>query len=92
MDRRTFNKLTGLAAIGAFSGRALEADAEQTAPHPGGDDNWPASSVVSNEVVLEDQETLIAFDADSGALTITQAACLAAPILSPIGLKKRVIR
>ncbi len=70
MDRRTFNKLTGLAAIGAFSGKALEADAEQATSDPSAGENWPAPSALSSsEVVLEDQETLIAFDSGSGALT-----------------------
>ncbi len=59
MDRRTFNKLTGLAAIGALS-RNVELGAEQAVAQP------PASA---NEVVLQDETLRVAFDAKSGALT-----------------------
>ena len=59
MDRRTFNKLTGLAAIGALSGN-LEMGAEQTVAQP---------TASTNEVVLQDRMLLVAFDAQSGALT-----------------------
>ena len=59
MDRRTFNKLTGLAAIGALSGN-LEMGAEQTVAQP---------TASANEVVLQDRMLLVAFDAQSGALT-----------------------
>ena len=68
MDRRTFNKLTGLAAIGALS-KNVELGAEQTiaqkkiAADPGGQSAFP------NEVVLEDEALLVAFDVNSGALT-----------------------
>lgn len=55
MDRRTFNKLAGLAAIGAVA-ENVELSAAQAAS-------------VSGEVVLQDSELLIAFDPVSGALT-----------------------
>ncbi|MHB1856230.1 MAG: DUF6259 domain-containing protein, partial [Acidobacteriaceae bacterium] len=70
MDRRTFNKLAGVAAIGAISGNVLDMGAEQTTPPPSVTENSVGlSSVASNQIVLEDREVLIAFDADSGALT-----------------------
>jgi hypothetical protein len=59
VDRRTFNKLTGLAAIGALS-RNVELGAEPTTPQ---------LSASPNEVVLDDDTLLAAFDANSGALT-----------------------
>ena len=58
MDRRTFNKLTGLAAIGALS-RSVESGAEQAVPQ---------ASAFPDEVVLEDETLLVAFNANSGAL------------------------
>lgn len=54
MDRRAFNKLAGLATIGA-----LTSDVNQSA----------AQTSPASELVLEDKEFLIAFDRDSGALT-----------------------
>jgi hypothetical protein len=54
MDRRTFNKLAGLATIGA-----LTSDLEQIG----------AQMAHAEEVVLEDSEFLIAFDRGTGALT-----------------------
>ncbi len=53
MNRRTFNKLAGLTAIGALAGNA-GLDAEQSA--------------VSGEVILEDTMLRITFDSKSGAL------------------------
>ena len=55
MNRRTFNKLAGLAAMGM-----LTADVELSAAQ---------SAAIAGEIVLEDSEFLIAFDRDSGALT-----------------------
>ncbi len=55
MDRRTFNKLAGLAAMGA-----LTADVELSAAQ---------AAEVAGEVVLEDDVFLVAFDRGSGALT-----------------------
>lgn len=55
MDRRTFNKLAGLAAFGAL-GTDIELSAEQAA-------------VAAGEVILQDRELLIAFDGASGAIT-----------------------
>lgn len=54
MDRRTFGKLAGLAALGALSD--INMSAEQAA-------------VASGEVILQDKEFLVAFDPASGALT-----------------------
>ena len=54
MDRRTFNKLAWLTAIGALAGNA-GLGAEQLVP-PG-------------EVVLEDEALLVGFHSSSGALT-----------------------
>ena len=54
MDRRTFNKLAGLAAIGALA-ESAELSAGQAAK-------------VAGEVVLQDKDLLVAFDKDSGAL------------------------
>lgn len=54
MDRREFNKLAGLTAIGALTvGGELRSQQLAT----------------EHEVVLEDQELLVAFDRESGALT-----------------------
>jgi Domain of unknown function (DUF6259) len=55
MDRRTFNKLAGLAALAALT-ENVEMSAEQAAS-------------VAGEVVLQDSELLVAFDSASGALT-----------------------
>ena len=54
MNRRTFNKLAGLAALAAL------ADMDMSAAQ---------AAAVSGEVVLEDGEFLVAFDPASGALT-----------------------
>ena len=54
MDRRTFNKLASLTAIAALA-ENVELSAEQAA-------------AVAGEVVLQDQELLVAFDSGSGAL------------------------
>jgi hypothetical protein len=55
MDRRTFNKFAGLAAIAAFT-ENVDLTAEQAA-------------AVSGEVILQDKHLLVAFDPVSGALT-----------------------
>ena len=55
MDRRTFNKLASLAAIGALT-ENVELSAAQAAS-------------ASGEVVLQDGDLLVAFDPVSGALT-----------------------
>src|ERR1700722_165242 len=61
MNRRNFNKLAGLFAIGALSkGESGHAQMDTDAglpKHPAGE-----------EVVLEDHEVIIAFDSISGAL------------------------
>ena len=57
MNRRTFNKLAGMAAI------ATIAESKDVYPQS----NTPADA--ANEVVLEDGELLVAFDKSSGALT-----------------------
>jgi hypothetical protein len=54
LDRRTFNKLVGLATIGVLAD--VDLNAEQAA-------------AVAGEVVLQDSELLVAFDRVSGALT-----------------------
>lgn len=54
MNRRTFNKLAGLAALAAW------ADIDMTAEQ---------AATVSGEVVLQDKEFTVAFDPASGALT-----------------------
>ena len=54
MDRRTFNKLASLAAMAALT-ENVDLSAEQAASMAG-------------EVVLQDQELLVAFDSGSGAL------------------------
>ena len=54
MDRRTFNKLAGAAAIAA-----MDLQAQSSA----------AADAGRSEVVLEDKELLVAFDTRSGALT-----------------------
>lgn len=53
MNRRTFNKLAGLAAVSALADPDLRAQVEGAA----------------GEVVLEDEAFLVAFDRQSGALT-----------------------
>src|ERR1700728_3447946 len=58
MDRRTFNKLAGLAAIGVLT-ENTELSVAQVASESG-------------EVVLQDSELLVAFDPVSGALTRMQ--------------------
>jgi hypothetical protein len=58
MDRRTFNKLAGLAAIGVLT-ENTELSVAQIASEAG-------------EVVLQDSELLVAFDSGSGALTRMQ--------------------
>ncbi|MGC1782610.1 MAG: DUF6259 domain-containing protein [Acidobacteriaceae bacterium] len=55
MDRRTFNKLIGLATMGA-----LTADVDLSVAQ---------AAAVAGELVLEDSELLVAFDRASGALT-----------------------
>ena len=54
MDRREFNKLAGLTAIGVLAGSG-ELAAQQLAS--------------AHEIVLEDRDLLVAFDRESGALT-----------------------
>src|SRR6185437_2606143 len=55
MDRRTFNKLAGLAALATLA-ENVEMSAAQAAQ-------------VTGEVVLEDSELLVAFDPATGELT-----------------------
>jgi len=55
INRRTFNKLAGLAAVSALTSD-VELGAEQIA-------------AISGEVILQDGELLVAFDSASGALT-----------------------
>lgn len=70
MDRRAFNKLAGIAAIGAFTGNTLDVDAQQVSTPPSVAQSAAMPAAVSpNHVVLEDREVLLAFDPDSGALT-----------------------
>jgi hypothetical protein len=71
MDRRTFNKLTGLAAIGALS-QNMDLPAEQLAPPQNSAQHTEKLSAFPNEVVLEDSELFVAFDSGSGALTRLQ--------------------
>jgi hypothetical protein len=62
MDRRTFNKLAGFAAIGAI--------AETTELHAQSDNpSEPADASAASQVVLEGDELLVAFDKLTGALT-----------------------
>ena len=61
MDRRTFNKLAGLAAIGSVAGNSNL----QAQNGPVGD----AHAGLAGEVVLEDEAILASFDNQSGALT-----------------------
>ena len=65
MDRRTFNKLASLAAIGALTDSA-ELRGEESNPLAG------TEAALAGEVVLEDKELLVAFDTGSGALTRMQ--------------------
>jgi hypothetical protein len=58
MDRRTFNKLAGFAAIGALTESA----------ELGGEQASSARATSAGEVVLGNQELLAAFNAESGAL------------------------
>ena len=61
MDRRAFNKLAGLAAIGSVAGgSSMRA---QNGPVGG------AHTGLAGEVVLEDEAILVSFDERSGALT-----------------------
>src|SRR5579875_674772 len=62
MNRRTFGKLAGLAAFGGLAETAKAA--EQDVPHP-------KLPTLGEEVVLEDEKLLIAFDSISGALVRT---------------------
>jgi len=63
MNRRTFNKLAGLTAVGRFADRAAFGEGNAVPPAPGGD---PATA---HELVLQDDSFLVAFDTDTGALT-----------------------
>lgn len=62
MDRRTFNKLAGFAAIGTVA-EATDLHAQPGLP------SQPARTSSATEVVLEDSELLVAFDKAAGALT-----------------------
>jgi hypothetical protein len=62
MNRRSFHKLTGLTALSAmFDGVGLHAQTN--------DGRQQASPFSGSEVVLEDDEVIVAFDRSSGALT-----------------------
>lgn len=62
MNRRTFHKLAGLAAMGVIAESAeVGAQSSPSPPGPG----TPADS----EVILEDESLLVAFDRSSGVLT-----------------------
>lgn len=61
MDRRTFNKLAGMAAIGSV------AEPPQLAEGPKRDAT-AGSAPSASEVILEDSEFLVAFDSTSGSL------------------------
>src|SRR5215469_7186846 len=62
MDRRMFNKLAGMSAVGTMtSGHALHAHGMNAA--------GAAQIGTEGEIVLEDKELLVAFDKASGALT-----------------------
>jgi hypothetical protein len=61
MDRRTFNKLAGLAAISAVA-EGTDAYGRPASP------NGPADSE-GDEIVLEDEELFVALDRSTGALT-----------------------
>lgn len=62
MDRRTFNKLAGFAAIGAMAEKK-----ELHAQSAGS--SAPETPSAANQVVLENGEFLVAFDKATGALT-----------------------
>jgi hypothetical protein len=62
MDRRTFNQLAGLAALGALTAGEDLVAGRQHNPSTG------AGAAVAGEVVLQDQDLLAAFDPESGAL------------------------
>ena len=62
MDRRTFNKLAGFAAIGSIA-ESAEIGAQS---HYSAGASLPPSG---GEIVLEDNKLLVAFDNSSGALT-----------------------
>jgi Domain of unknown function (DUF6259) len=62
MDRRTFNKLAGLAAFGTLAESAELVSAEQSPLTPG------REATSTGGVVLQDEELLVAFDSQSGAL------------------------
>lgn len=62
MDRRTFNKLAGLAAIGAMTENAeLYAQSDKSSEY--------TQAHSAAEVVLEDSDLLVAFNQSTGALT-----------------------
>lgn len=61
MDRRTFSKLAGLAAVSAFA-EAAESHAQP--PTASGD----VAPDLGKEILLEDADVLVAFDSISGAL------------------------
>lgn len=62
MNRRTFNLLVGLAAIGAATTGANARETQTAA-------NETAVPLREGDVVLEDKELLVAFDKESGAIT-----------------------
>lgn len=65
MDRRTFNTLAGLAALGAMAETAdLRAQS--------GSSSSPATASAANEAILEDSQLMVAFDKTTGALTRLQ--------------------
>jgi hypothetical protein len=67
MDRRTFNRLAGLAAIAAVTERP-EAFGDPAGQDSAGQAEESAAGR-GNEVVLEDDQLRVAFDSGSGALT-----------------------
>ena len=67
MDRRTFNKLAGLTGISALTSAAAHPVAEANAVPVSGAASPPPDD--GQELVLEDDILLIAFDQRSGALT-----------------------
>jgi hypothetical protein len=68
IDRRTFNKMAGLAGLSALAGR-VDLGAEQNPPP----DQSAAPSIgqpaPTGDVILEDDQLLVGFDANSGVLT-----------------------
>ena len=69
MDRRTFNKLAGVAAIGTFSQKGQGVDAAHLSPPPNVAESSAAPSPLSQDhILLEDADVMVAFDAHSGAL------------------------